>query len=201
LAPHLKLTVRRSRAGDFFPILQRGVEVEVPAGLNIGEVLTNVLGLSPEYVRSRVTTIFLDGEPVDDLETARVGDGATLAISSSMPGLVGATMRSGGTLAPFRAAISHREDDRGSDEGQCRLRLKIFNLLIREVGPGALALGVYLPAAILADAIDSLEDSFWDDCLGALLDNDPVGTDPSLAGRIRREEGEAVLQVEFVEGE
>ena len=72
-----------------------------------------------------------------------VKDGATLALSGAMPGLIGATMRRGGVLASFRSGISY--DPRGNTRsgGNGRITLKLFNLLIDELGPRFLSRGIW----------------------------------------------------------
>jgi len=45
-------------------------------------------GLDEDYVTQRISTIFLDGKPVDDIDTLLVRDGAVLSLSAAMPGLV-----------------------------------------------------------------------------------------------------------------
>ena len=56
----------------FLPLFQKGFMVETQVGLNIDELLTDHLGLSPDYVEDRVRTVFLDGKPVDDFKKAIV---------------------------------------------------------------------------------------------------------------------------------
>ena len=65
---------------------------------------------------------------------------AWLALSAAMPGLVGATLRRGGTYAAMRAAIT-RAAERGAAAAREEplVRVKLFNLLIDELGPLLLA--------------------------------------------------------------
>jgi hypothetical protein len=131
------------------PRLQQGVRVRVPAGCAVSEFLVTALGIDPEYVRTRITTVFLDGAVVDDLEAARLHDGSCLALSAAMPGLVGATLRKGGYYAAMRSAITLGAQEAGADpEGSVALvQVKLFNLLIEELGPALLAHGVGLAPA------------------------------------------------------
>ncbi|MGA7578419.1 MAG: hypothetical protein ACLQUW_01255 [Desulfobaccales bacterium] len=102
----LSLHVRPSTLPRFFPLCQQGFLVQVPGSGSIRTILCRHLGLAPDYLEGRIQTIFLNGKPVDEIDTAVVGQGDTLALSAAMPGLVGATMRRGGTFC--RLAVQHQ---------------------------------------------------------------------------------------------
>jgi hypothetical protein len=130
------------------PAFQRGLKLRVPDGISVSDLLVGVLGVEPGYVRSRISTVFLDGSVVDDMETARLHQGSVLALSAAMPGLVGATLRKGGYYAAMRAAITLAAGGAGTADGSTALvSVKLFNLLIEELGPALLAHGVALPPA------------------------------------------------------
>jgi hypothetical protein len=131
------------------PLFQQGVQVRAPAGISLRDFLVVRLGVDPEYVRTRVSTVFLDGSVVDDLEAARLHEGSRLALSAAMPGLVGATLRKGGFYAAMRAAITLAAERGAADDdgAMVGVRVKLFNLLIEELGPVLLAHGVALPRA------------------------------------------------------
>ena len=135
------------------PLLQQGVQIEIENDCSLEDLLCRQWGLERDYVLGRISTLFLDGRPVDDIETARVTDGARLALSCAMPGLIGATMRRGGVLASFRSSISHQENPiPASRERRALITVKLFNMLTRELGPVLLAQGVIAPRS----AIDTL---------------------------------------------
>jgi hypothetical protein len=141
----IDLTLAPADLAAFAPLLQRGVTLRAPAGASVASFLADDLGVDPEYVRQRVTTVFLDGSVVDDLEAAHLGEGSLLALSAAMPGLVGATLRKGGFYGAMRAAITRAPD--GTQEAAAlpaaaRVRVKLFNLLIEELGPALLAAGI-----------------------------------------------------------
>ncbi len=94
------------RYSSFFQFLQGGFFLGASVGCSIHELLCEQLGLGEEYVLQRITTLFLDGKPVDDIDSAVVRDGATLSLSAAMPGLVGAAMRRGGAFASLRSSIT-----------------------------------------------------------------------------------------------
>ena len=135
----------------FRTLFQQGVGVTIEAGTSLEDLLCCQWQIDRAYVMNRISTLFLDGKPVDDLPTAVVRDGATLALSGAMPGLIGATMRRGGVLASFRSGITYCPADETSQSGSGRITLKLFNLLIDELGPGFLARGIWVPHRRLAE--------------------------------------------------
>ncbi len=128
----------------FFPILQKGVTVSAVTGCTLKSLLCDQFRIPVDYVTDRITTIFLDNRPVDDLDRTIIQDGSRVTLSAAMPGLVGATMRRGGFYAALRQGISHAADSREA-AGECgSVRLKLFNLLLAELGPLVLARGILL---------------------------------------------------------
>jgi hypothetical protein len=149
------VTLAHGHAQSFSGLLQRGVSVVASTGCSLWTFLTGELGIPPDYVKERITTIFLDGDVVDSLERSVVRDGSLLALSAAMPGLVGATMRRGGYYAAMRAAITHGlESPPPSGAGAVgTVRVKLFNLLIPELGPVLLARGILLEQREVAEAL------------------------------------------------
>ena len=125
-------------------LLSRGFYFPVTPGSTIRETLESQAGISPDYVKNRIQTVFLNGKAVDDMGTACVADGDTLSLSAAMPGLAGATFRKGGFYASFRKGISYhdRPDFSWSAEGSIFIRL--FNFVAREIGPLFLNAGIRL---------------------------------------------------------
>ncbi len=129
----------------FLPLLQQGFQVSAKVGCDIQSLLCDQFKLMPDYLSDRISTVFLNGKPVDDVATAVVKDGATLALSAAMPGLVGATFRKSGCLAAFRGSITHRsEEDAPATCYDGHITLKLFNLLINELGPQFLKHGIWI---------------------------------------------------------
>ncbi|MBN1849311.1 MAG: hypothetical protein JW932_12075 [Deltaproteobacteria bacterium] len=119
----------------FMGVLRKGVRVEGHVGLSIGGFLREEIGMDAEYIESRIQTIFLNGRPVDDVEAAVIGDGDALALSASMPGLAGATLRKGGHFAGLRSTISYREEGSAKRSGKGVVTIKLFNLIAKELAP------------------------------------------------------------------
>jgi hypothetical protein len=128
----------------FGTLFQLGVGVAIQTGTTLEDLLCCQWQIERAYVMNRISTLFLNRQSVDDLSAAIVEDGATLALSGAMPGLIGATMRRGGVLAPFRSGITHCAAAPQTASGQGRITLKLFNLLIEELGPRFLSQGVWI---------------------------------------------------------
>lgn len=184
----------------FFPLLQQGFNVRVQVGCGIRELLCNQFGIDTDYLKQRITTIFLNSKPVDDTEISRVADGATLALSAAMPGLVGATMRRGGFYAAMRGGITHHESSAGAEEKYGEIRIKLFNLLMAELGPGFLRQGIIVPTPALANFLAAQAPDFWEGWSEILLNGKPVAVGVLKNGAWIAQGEEAVeLSVTFEE--
>jgi hypothetical protein len=160
----LNLTVKESGFHYFFPLFQQGVIIKTQVGGNITDLLSLQLEIPPEYVEKRIQTIFLDGKAVDNLEESVVRDGSTLALSAAMPGLVGATLRRGGAFASLRRAITFSRGSEVIPQKEGRVVLKLFNLLVPELGPPLLAKGIWMEGEDLNRFLGSLKKDFWEEC-------------------------------------
>ena len=160
----LELQMNSEKLNLFFPLFQKGVAVPAIVGCTLKSLLVDQFAIPPDYVTDRITTIFLDNRPVDDLDRTIIQKGSRVTLSAAMPGLVGATMRRGGFYAALRQGISHAADSGQSADASGTIRLKLFNLLLAELGPTILARGVLLER----------------DELNELLLNIPVQTEQTL---------------------
>ena len=155
-------------------LLQKGFLARARVGFSIREILCDQFGIRPDYLSGRITTIFLNSRAIDDPASSRVAAGATLALSAAMPGLVGATMRCGGYYAAMRSDITHRDftGDGAQEDGE--IRIKLFNLLMAELGPGFLLRGIRLPAGELAEFLAAQPQDFWKGCSSILQEGRSV---------------------------
>jgi hypothetical protein len=151
--PRLNLTLKPDQLHAFFPLLQKGVSVPVTVGCTLRSLLCDQFAIPADYVTDRITTLFLDNSPVDDLDRTIIRDGARVTLSAAMPGLVGATMRRGGFYAALRQGISHVTDKAASVDTCGEVRVKLFNLLLAEIGPLVLARGLLLEQDELAELL------------------------------------------------
>lgn len=129
----------------FFPLFQQGITLEAETGCSVKEFLCGQLGIDPAYLEERISTIFLNGKPIDDCDTAIVGDGAVLALSAAMPGLVGAMLRKGGFYTAMRSAITYKTQNTDSIRTRGRIRLKLFNSIMGQAGHLVLRRGIVIP--------------------------------------------------------
>jgi len=162
-------------------LLQAGFSLQAPEGLSARAFMREVLRFPEDYIEGAVSTVFLDGKPVDDIDRAILVDGSRLALSAAMPGLVGAMMRRGSPYASFREGITHRDaraisarDAAASREAAdgagenlaaatagtsmamaapCFVGIKLFNSVMRDRGPTVLAHGILLATGTVLSAI------------------------------------------------
>lgn len=149
--PILSRQLDADKLSVFFPLFQAGVDLRVENGCTVTELLTEQFGIPEDYISSRITTIFLNHKAVDDAGKALVTNGSTLALSGAMPGLVGATMRSGGHLAALRGAMTYHNPTEAVARGAAQIRLKLFNLLLNELAPRFLAHGIIISTGQLKE--------------------------------------------------
>jgi len=144
--PHLAFIVAAPLVPRFFLLLQQGVTIRSRIGCSVETFLREEIKASPETVE-KIQSIVLDGRPVDDIGAAIMHDRSTLALSAAMPGLVGATLRRGGAYSSLRSAITYHETGDACISGEGWVRIKLFNLLMAELGPDLLREGVLLGSA------------------------------------------------------
>ncbi len=193
----LRVVVPLEQLSAFSLLLQQGVWLQAQIGCSVASLLTEQFSIEENYIVERVTTLFLDFKPIDDLETTYVLDGSTLALSSAMPGLVGTTMRRGSHLAAMRGDISYQAPQQVV-RGAGRVKIKLFNMVMTELGAIFLAHGVCLTNGELDTLLSDMDDNFWQSIEGASVDDQPI--DPaSLVSRVRSAiPGEEILlKVEF----
>jgi len=161
----------------FFSLLRHGFMVETQVGCSIKTMLCKALGLNDDYVEDRIKTIFLDAKPVDDISTACINHGSVLALSGAMPGLAGATLRRGGRLASFRGSISCRSDGKNALSQDGHVFVKLFNLLVKDLGPIFLKKGILIKKEQLEDFCGRQPDDFWLSLKSAYLNGQKISLD------------------------
>ncbi len=156
----LRMVLPLTQLSAFFPLLQQGVWLRVQVGCSVIGLLADQFGINEKYITERITTLFLDGKAIDDANKSYIKAGSTVALSSAMPGLVGATMRRGGHLAAMRGAITHQNQGPAAS-GTGDIKIKLFNMVMAELAGKFLAYGVRLSNAELGRFLDEQEESFW----------------------------------------
>ena len=154
----LSMVVKEETVPIFFQLLGHGVSMNVQIGGSVKDLLCRQFKIAEDYLDGRIKTIFLNAKVVDDLSSATVTDGSTLALSGAMPGLVGAILRSGGFYASMRSQISYDQNKPSSLLKAGKITLKLLNLVVKELGPAFLAQGIGFNGVKLQEFIgDHLE--------------------------------------------
>lgn len=155
-APALSVRCAPAALLGLTPILREGVDVSVRPGRTLRQTMTEDLGLCPECVEERIQTVFLDGSPVDDIDSDHATHGCTLALAGALPGVAGIAMRRGSPVGVFREGITHGagHDDNGAG-GALGLTLKLFNSVALECLGWVLEQGVLVRAARLLELLES----------------------------------------------
>ncbi len=130
----------------FTTLLQSGVEVKTSSSTPLTTFLCQLPGFSAQYITSTVETIFLNGNPVDDLSLPFTGKSPTLALSASMPGLAGAIFRKNSIHSALRAQTG-KTDCQTTESQDIVVTLKLFNSIAKERGHDLLAQGVSIKSA------------------------------------------------------
>jgi hypothetical protein len=149
--PDFVFSVAPSKLKTFHFLLQQGLQIETPLGGSLQDFLVSQLGLPPEVIQEKIQTIFLNGKVVDDPVQALLSDGALLALSGALPGLVGATMRRGGFYSSLRNSITFQGGTGFQGPQKGRIGLKLFNVLLQDLGPRILENGFSIEESKLLD--------------------------------------------------
>ena len=191
----LRMVLPLTELPAFFLLLQQGLWLQVEVGCSVIDLLTDQFGINLKYINERITTLFLDGKALDEPETAYVKEGSVLALSSAMPGLVGSTMRRGSHLAAMRGDITYQSHPEESGSG--RVKIKLFNMVMTELGETILAHGFWLTNSALSEFIDGREARFWSDI--TIRFNGEQVASAALKEAVARSAStdETFLQVEF----
>jgi hypothetical protein len=141
-------------------LMQKGCHIKVECGKSMRDVLCRQCGITPEYVRMDIKVMFLESSPVDDIDEAIIKDGAIIALSAAMPGLVGAAMRKDG-LTWMRTSITYHEEEAQHKESLGLVQIKLFNQVMADLGESFLRRGVYVKAGFLFESLKRFTPDFW----------------------------------------
>jgi hypothetical protein len=160
----VSLVLAPETVGAFSPLLQTGFNIPAMVPCTLGNFLHEQLGLNREYVSERITTIFVDGKTTDSLDETVIKDHSTIALSAAMPGVVGATFRRGSYYAVMRSAITSIENQNTGPSEQGQVCVKLFNLLLTDLGQEFLEKGIFMSASDLSALFHRLPGSFPQEC-------------------------------------
>ena len=190
------MTLGTDKIPQLFQLLQQGLMVRVQAGCSVRAMLCQQLGLSPEFVEERIKTIFLDGKPVDDIDSTIIKEGSTLALSAALPGLAGATLRRGGAFASLRSQITHPKDVASVAQQEGFVILKLFNLVMEELGPSLLEHGVFIKKEIIKDFLRNLPGDFWAGGQAPKVDGEEIEVDELIQMNWAENEDPVLIRVQ-----
>jgi len=173
----LTLIVNHRVVPLFFQLLGHGFYLNIQTGCSVKELLCNQLGIHENYLAERIQTIFLNSRVVDNINSTNVTQGSVIALSGAMPGLVGAILRSGGFYAPMRRQISHEDNIPASQLKKGKITLKLWNLVVKELGPTFLQQGIWIGAEECKSFIERHSEELKTGCVTIELKGQPVEVD------------------------
>lgn len=175
ISANLTIHCPESSAFLFYPLLRRGYLVPASGDTSLKSLLMQELELSGEAGLDSIQTVLLDGAAVDDMGRAFPEDGSTVALSAAMPGLLGACLRRGGSLAAMREGITYFEpSDPVQERGSIILRLKLYNLLLQQWGLFLLVRGILVEARDLREVMERFEQEWESSRLKASTDSEEL---------------------------
>jgi hypothetical protein len=145
----------------FYSIFQSGFLFPCQVERSIEDLLLRQLALDPEFVKEKVCTVFLNGCCVDDISSAILKEGSTVAFSSALPGLAGATLRRGGHYACLRDSITYRQEIKPESQEEGLIIVKLFNLLMAGIGGVFLEKGIVLNQKAASELFDPEQKRLW----------------------------------------
>jgi len=169
--PTLELCMSEDDLSSFHALLQAGVKVDAQVGKSVKATFIEEFGLNSKHI-DQIQTVFLDSKAVDDLDASVIRDGSVLALSSAMPGLVGATLRRGSYYAAMRSQITaaDTEDKDAVALQPGMITLKLFNLVLAELAPIFLKRGIWVEKGAWQDFLAAHAGDIWKHCREACLD-------------------------------
>ena len=170
----LSLTLEKTLIPIFYQLLSKGFVIQAQLGCTIKELLCGQLGIRDDYLEERIQTIFLDNQTVDDVNSTVIREGSILALSAAMPGVLGATLRKGGRYAPMRRQISHDKDMPSDLHKKGEVTIKLFNLIVRELGPLFLERGIRVNGEDFFDIVARNENVLMAGCKKAVEDDNQI---------------------------
>jgi len=170
----LSLTLEKNLIPIFYQLLSKGFIMHAQTGCSIKELLCGQLGIKDDYLDERIQTIFLDNKTVDDVDSSVIRKGSILALSAAMPGILGATLRKGGKYAPMRRQISHDKDIPSNLHKKGEVTIKLFNLIVRELGPLFLERGIHVNREDFFDITTRNDVVFLTGCKKAVKDGNDI---------------------------
>ena len=193
LSINLSLTLEKTQIPIFYQLLSQGFVIHAQVGCTMKELLCGQLGIKEDYLEERIQTIFLDNKTVDDVNSAVIREGSTLALSAAMPGVLGATLRKGGWYAPMRRQISQDKDMPSDLHKKGEVTIKLFNLIVRELGPLFLERGIRVKGEDFFDIVARNENIFMTGCKKITKDDNDIDSEKLM--KVEWKDKQVFLQI------
>jgi hypothetical protein len=194
---NIGLIIEPSLMSEFYGLLQAGFKIKCQVGTSIENLFYEQFGFDSLVVEKKISTIFLDGKPVDDIATTTILDGSTLALSGAMPGLVGATLRRKSPLSSFRESISAGKGSHFINKRDGHIRIKLFNILLPELGARLLKRGILVPSVELKMFLENQSVDFWQGCREISIEGQIFSSEQFLSYLSSRSQDIILLLVRF----
>jgi hypothetical protein len=195
---HIRLVGAERLGQGFAELFQKGFVIAIEEGATVREVVTGPMKVDAQYLDGRINTIFLNGHTVDNVDAARVGDGAVLSLSAAMPGFVGAALRKGGFYAVMRADITHAQNNQYNAGRPAQITVRLYNMVAKELGPLFLARGVCFRRSDLLEFFLARSDVFWRACAQIAVDGQEVDAEGLKIALITRPSTEPLAFVQVM---
>ncbi|SIN69613.1 hypothetical protein [Halodesulfovibrio marinisediminis] len=140
-------------------LLQSPSKVTADIGDTMMNFLTNRVEFDEEYIDSEIKTIFIDGKPVDDLNTAIIPANARIALGAVAPGVAGITMRRNSPISSMRSGITYHNTEPAQEITEGTVTLLLFNSIMEDKGLNILKKGISIPASKLEAAVEEVPES------------------------------------------
>jgi len=193
LGINLSLTLEKTLIPIFYQLLSKGFIIDAETGCTMKKLLCGQLGVQDDYLEERIQTIFLDDKIVDDVNSAVIREGSILALSAAMPGVLGATLRKGGRYAPMRSQISHDKDMPSDLHKKGEVTIKLFNLIVRELGPLFLERGIHVKGEDFFDIVVRNENIFMTGCKKITKDDNDIDSEKLM--KVEWKDKQVFLQI------
>jgi hypothetical protein len=193
----IKITVEADASIYFYSLLQKGFFVISETGISLHDFLLKECDIEESYITQRIKTVFIDNHPVDDFKKATLRDGNALSLSGPMPGLVGATMRAGGFYSSFRSSITYSDKGDADESGRGVLFLKIFNIIMTDLGKKFLGSGIILKIDELKDFFAGMKEEFWREIAGVEIEGEAIGAEKLKEGNFNSSSSLVELKLSF----
>lgn len=140
-------------------LTQSPSEVAADIGDSMMNFLTQRLEFDAEYIDAQVKTIFMNGKPVDDLDTANIPADARIALGAVAPGVAGMMMARNSPISGMRSGITYQNTKPVQKITEGTVTLLLFNAIMEDKGLQILKKGITIPAGKLERAVEEVPES------------------------------------------